>query len=31
MKTDKGNQLPTMEKQTDKGNQYTFDGRTDRQ
>ena len=31
MKTDKGNQLPTMDKQTFKGKQYTYDGRTDRQ
>jgi hypothetical protein len=31
MQTDKGNQLPTMDKQTDKGNQYAYDGRTDRQ
>jgi beta-galactosidase beta subunit len=31
MNTDKGNQLPTMDKQTFKGKQYTYDGRTDRQ
>ena len=23
--------IPTMDEQTDKGNQYTYDGRTDRQ
>ena len=23
--------IPTMDKQTDEGNQYTYDGRTDRQ